>query len=56
MKTHATPMLWMMDGQKVDCMRHKSLEKDVENYIEQQMIVPTKEIVKSVIDIIVNKI
>ena len=56
MKTHTTPMLWMMDGQKVDYMKHESLEKDMENYIEQQMIVPNKEIVKSVIDIIVNKI
>ena len=37
MKTHATPMLWMMDGQKVDYMKHESLEKDMENYIEQQM-------------------
>ena len=56
MKTHATPLLWMMDGQKVDFMRHESLEKDIENFIQQQMIVPNKEIVKSVIDIIVNKI
>ena len=34
MKTHATPMLWMMDGQKVDCMRHESL--DMENEHEQE--------------------
>ena len=30
MKTHATPMLWMMDGQKVDFIRHESLEKDID--------------------------
>ena len=46
----------MMDGQKVDYMKHESLEKDMENYIEQKMIVPNKEIVKSVSGIIVNKI
>ena len=52
MKVHEenVEVLWMIDGQKIDFTKHE----DSENDIEQQMVISSKEIVKSVLDIIVN--
>ena len=52
MKIHGenVEVLWMMDGQKIDFNKHLDLEND----IKQQQVISSKEIVKSVLDIIVN--
>ena len=42
----------MIDGQEIDFTKHEDLEID----IEQQMVISSKEIVKSVLDIIVNEL
>ena len=48
MKIHGASIevLWIMDVQKIEFTKHLDLEKDT----EQQMVISSKEIVKSVLE------